>query len=86
MATYPDIMGCESACLVAAGGWPFPYLVDYPGLSPAGSASLIGAMLGVDVIWPDELATTFLFWLAMSVLAVWALVRKRQGPALPPVP
>lgn len=84
IATYPDIMGCESACLVAAGGWPVPYLVDYPGISPVGSVSLTDAVLGIDKIWPAELATTFLFWLAISALAVWTLVRKGpDGTSLP---
>lgn len=41
-ATYPDIMGCSEGCQVAAGGWPFPYAIDNPGISPVGSASMIG--------------------------------------------
>ena len=59
LATYPDIMGCEHSCRVAAGGWPAAYLVDYPGISPTGSVSLTDAMLGVDVFRPLAFAVTF---------------------------
>jgi hypothetical protein len=82
-ATYPDIMGCESGCLVAAGGWPAPYLVDYPGISPVGSVSLTDALLGIDNIRPFGLAATFAFWLAVSVLAVWLPVRKKRRRTSP---
>jgi hypothetical protein len=82
---YPEIMGCESGCLAAAGGWPAPYLVDYPGISPVGSVSLTDAMLGMDNVWPAELALTFIFWLALSALVVWLLGRKgwrRTAPSI----
>jgi hypothetical protein len=82
-ATYPDIMGCESGCPAAAGGWPVPYLVDYPGISPVGSVSLTDALLGIDKIRPIELAATFAFWLAVSALAVWLLVRKKRRRTSP---
>ena len=82
MARYPDIMGCEAACEVAAAGWPFPYLVDYPGLSPVGSVSLIGALLGMDILRPGALAATFLCWwafiAAMVLITAAVLVRRRR--------
>ena len=65
-ATYSEIMGCEQSCRVAAAGWPFPYLVDYPGLSVAGSADLVGALLGEDRWRLVPLALTFLFWAAVA--------------------
>jgi hypothetical protein len=83
IAIYPEIMGCESGCLTAAGGWPAPYLVDYPGISPVGSVSLTDAMLGMDKIWPAELALTYVFWLAISALVVWLLVRKGRRRTSP---
>jgi hypothetical protein len=86
IAIYPEIMGCESGCLAAAGGWPAPYLVDYPGISPVGSVSLTDAMLGMDRIWPAELALTFIFWLALSALVVWLLGRKGSRRTAPSVP
>ena len=39
---YSDIMGCEQSCTVDAAGYPLAFIVDYPGLSPAGSAGLSG--------------------------------------------
>jgi hypothetical protein len=68
-------MGCESGCLSAAGGWPVPYLVDYPGISPVGSVSLTYALLGIDRIRPAALAATFVFWLGV-VAVVRLLARK----------
>ena len=61
-ATYADIMGCEQSCQLAAGGWPFAYVVDYPGLSPSGSADLVGLFIGVDKLWLGSLTATFLVW------------------------
>ena len=79
IATYPGIMGCQAGCRVAAVGWPVPYLVDYPGISPVGSVDLIGAILGIDMIWPAQLAGTFLFWCAIGAAVVWILTRTRGG-------
>lgn len=73
---YPDVMGCETSCLSVAGGWPFPYLVDYP-LSPVGSVSLIGGIVGTDVIWVKEMVHTLLFWFGIATILVWIAVRKR---------
>lgn len=78
IATYPDIMKCEQSCLVVAGGWPLPYLVDYPGISPVNSVSLSEGLLGDDVIWLGALATTFSFWLVLFAACVWILGRARR--------
>ncbi len=77
IATYPEIMGCESACLVAAAGWPLAYIVDYPGLSPVGSVSLTGAVLELDKTLLPELGISFTFWLALSGLAIWHFWRRK---------
>jgi hypothetical protein len=76
-ASYPDIMGCYESCQVVAGGWPFPYVVDYPGLSPVHSASLFGVVLGVDRLWAGSLAATLLFWFALFVTVAWTVSRRR---------
>ena len=76
--TYPNIMGCESGCPVAAIGWPVAYVVDYPGISPVGSASLVGGLLGLDTFQPAELIITFAFWLVISAAVVWAWRRKAR--------
>jgi hypothetical protein len=44
--TYPDSMDCQQGCDFVAGGWPFRYLVDNPGVSPVGSVSLIDGVFG----------------------------------------
>lgn len=68
---YPE--SCEQGCDFVAAGWPFPYLVDHPGISPTGSVSLINGLLGVDMMRPGALAATFVFWLCLSGLIVFFL-------------
>jgi hypothetical protein len=76
---YPDVEGCAAGCRVAGAGWPFPYLADYPGLSPAGSASLRGAVAEDDhVLWTSFVATWGSWALAMAALA--HLARRRREP------
>jgi hypothetical protein len=73
---YPDVDGCTAGCTVAAAGWPFPYLADYPGLSPAGSASLTQAVTGSDhVLWTSFVAT-WAAWAVVVSLVIW-LARRR---------
>ena len=73
---YSDIMGCEQSCTVDAAGYPLPFIVDYPGLSPAGSADLLGALLGNDNVNPITLIFSFLFWSAISFFIIRILCRK----------
>jgi len=76
---YPDVEGCSAGCTVAAAGWPFPYLADYPGLSPAGRTSLMEALTGSDhVLWTSFVAT-WVAWTA-AVGALTYLLRRRRGP------
>lgn len=78
-AVYPGSMDCAQGCQFVAGGWPFPYLVDHPGISPVGSVSLLGGLLGEDIIWPGSLLATFVFWLGLCSAVVWvALQGKRR--------
>ena len=74
-AAYPGSENCKQGCEFVAGGWPFPYLVDHPGISPIGSVSLVNGFLGVDLIYPGSLAATFGCWLGLLVAAAW-LVRR----------
>lgn len=65
-ATYQEIMGCETTCTVAAAGWPVPYVLDYLGLSVAGSAGLLGAVLGEDRLRLLPFLLTASFWTAIA--------------------
>ena len=72
---YPGSMDCQLGCNYVAGGWPFPFLVDQPGVSPVGSVSLSGGVLGEDLIRYGSLAATYLFWLAICAAIAWIAVR-----------
>ncbi|MEO8655129.1 MAG: hypothetical protein ABI409_13470 [Ramlibacter sp.] len=81
-AFYPGSMDCALGCEFVAGGWPFPYLVDHPAISPTGSVSLVNGLLGVDIIWFGSLAATYGFWLALFAAFGWAIGRSaRHGRA-----
>lgn len=77
VARYGDIMGCEQSCVVAAGGWPFAYAVDYPGLSVGGRADALEVLLGEDRLWMASFALTFAYWVVMvaAVVALAALLK-----------
>jgi hypothetical protein len=76
VARYPDIMGCEQGCAVAAGGWPFAFILDYPGISPVGSVSLVNAVIGIDQFAWGPLLADLLFW---TLVAGAALLTWRRG-------
>jgi hypothetical protein len=63
----PGSEDCQTGCLAAAAGWPVAYIVDGHGLSPGGSADLVGALLGVDRL--DGLRATLNVLLWLSVIA-----------------
>ena len=74
-AVYPGSMDCQNGCDFIAAGWPFPYLVDHPGISPIGSVSLSGGVIGEDLVWFGSLAATFLFWFGTCAAIVWIAAR-----------
>jgi hypothetical protein len=78
LARYADIEACVTGCEAAAAGWPLPYLVDYPGLSPANEASLAGALMGVDRWRYEALAVDIALWalLFAIVVALWGRLRR----------
>ena len=78
-ALYPEIMGCEHGCIVAAAGWPLPYLIDYPGISVVGSASLTGALTKKDQFWPRYFLGTAIIWTipVFAIQLLWIRRRKR---------
>jgi hypothetical protein len=48
---------------VVTGGWPWPFLVDHPSISPVGSVSLVNAILRMD---------HFRAWAFLGDLAIYA--------------
>ncbi len=79
---YPDIMGCERGCQVAAGGWPVPFVVDYPGISPVGSVSISGGLMGEDRMRWGAFAASWALWLSVGGLAIGVVGRSRRGGTL----
>ena len=73
----PDIMGCETGCTVAAGGWPFPYAIDGMSSSPIGSADAVGALFGLDIFRWEMFALDFGIWLFCFALIGAMIFRRR---------
>lgn len=63
---------------VAAVGFPLVYVVDRNGLSPANSADLVGALMGVDDFRAAPFAADVLAYLALLVAA--DALRRRLAP------
>jgi len=76
-ATYPDIMGCEVECRVAATGWPFIFVRDYTGMSVINSADILEVFFAADRFdWPPFLAN-LLVWTLLSLLSFNFLKRRK---------
>jgi len=72
--------GWDSARVVV-GGWPLPYLLDHPSLSPRHSVSLTAVLDRTDIVRPWRfLADALLFWVALG-LASLAIHRARRAAA-----
>jgi hypothetical protein len=70
---------------VVVGGWPLPFLLDKPYLSPVGSVSLTEGLIGDDIFRPGSFfADALLFYLVGSV--VWRLTRWLRNSGKPAVP
>lgn len=77
MATYPDVMGCETGCRVVATGWPLIYVRDYTGMSVINSADILEVWIGGDRLDQLPFAANVLFW---SMLWLFVLGRARRTP------
>ena len=44
-ATYPEILGCEESCIVAASGWPLVFVRDYTGMSVINTADIVEVLV-----------------------------------------
>jgi hypothetical protein len=56
-----------------------PYIVDYPGISVVGVASLSGLLAGEDQFRLLPFAQTVLFWSAIVLLSLFAWRRIRPS-------
>ena len=75
----PAPASCERPMLVK--GFPFPYISDYHGISVSGSADLVGALMGEDLLHSDAFAWSVTFWFVECALLGLA-VRRRKVPQL----
>ena len=72
----PALESCERPMIVA--GFPLPYIVDYHGLSPGGSADLVGALMGVDLFhWRPFLLDAAIYLFALLLIRYVASLRRR---------
>lgn len=71
-ATYPDIMGCEVSCEVAATGWPLIFVRDYTGMSVVNRADFGEVLFAADRLdWPAFLLNLLVWWTVWLVLLSW---------------
>jgi len=68
-----------SPCVQMARGFPFPYVVDHPAFSPAGSADLIGAVSGLDILVAVNFWADVLFWWFGALLIALSITRPAQS-------
>ena len=70
---------------VTVGGFPLPWVSDYHGISPVGSVSLTGAILGEDHFHAGAFVADVACFLvaggALMMLASRATRRRRQHPS-----
>ncbi|HEX8614172.1 MAG TPA: hypothetical protein VF800_23080 [Telluria sp.] len=77
----PGSEDCHAGCKAAAAGWPYPYIVDGHGLSPHGSADLMGLLMGIDRLDLFGVVLNFAAWLAILLIpmAAWLMWRSRAA-------
>lgn len=74
-AMYPEILGCETGCRVAASGWPLVFVRDYTGMSVVGTADVLEVWLAADRFDPLPFLADAAFWSALAFLVLWRLGR-----------
>ena len=81
-ATYPDIMGCEDSCVVAASGWPLVFVRDYTGMSVINTADMMEVWLAADRFDWVPFLLNLLFW-SLVCFAAARLIKKAPEPLGP---
>ena len=64
---------------VVVGGWPLPYLLDRPYLSPVGSVSVSGGLLGEDELRAGPFLADAAFYLLLSLGLLAGVRRLRRA-------
>ena len=82
-ATYPDIMGCEDSCTVAASGWPLVFVRDYTGMSVVNTADIMVGWFAAERFDWLPFLLNLLFWTMLSVAAIAAVARAGSRRAEP---
>jgi hypothetical protein len=76
-ATYADIMGCENGCEVAASGWPFVFVHDYPGMSVVNKANISEVWFAADKFDCAPFLLNVLVWSLLCFAVTAFLPRSR---------
>jgi len=76
--SFADIDACTTGCEVAVAGYPWPYLVDYPGISPVGDPSVIDVMLASDQLLTGPLFADLAVWWGLCMAGTMLLQRVRN--------
>ena len=79
LASYPDVMGCEDSCVVAATGWPLIFVRDYLGMSVVNAADIMEVWFAADRFDWLPFWANVAFWTLLSVGAVAACRSLRCG-------
>ncbi len=82
-AIYPEIMGCDTGCTVAATGWPMVFVTDYLGMSVVNTADIMEVWFAADRFsWPPFLIDAALWASASFVMARLLQIPRSPASAL----
>jgi hypothetical protein len=80
-ATYPDIMGCEESCQVAATGWPLIFVRDYLGMSVVNTADILEIWFAADQFAWTPFLLNLVFWSGLAFAALRIILRRSGNKA-----
>ncbi len=78
-ATYPEIMGCETGCRVAATGWPLVFVRDYTGMSVINTADILEVVLAADKFDWLPFCANVIFWTVLCLFLLMGLRRRERA-------
>ena len=77
-ATYPGVMGCETACRVAASGWPLIFVRDYTGMSVTNKADMLEVWFAADRFDWAPFGLNVTLWSIACWLTAWLASQPRR--------